>query len=287
MSLLGVIILSPDGLMIRLAGLDDFTLIFYRGLLPAITITLLLLFYYRNAFLGILLATGWAGLLNGLLYATTSVSFVYSIQQTSVANTLVIVSSAPIFAAVLSLVFLHENQRPLTWAAIFVAFASIVVIGWGSYGNSGLSGDLFALLCAFSTGCSAVLVRYKKHTDLVPSVIFGSVLVAIYAWVSAPVTTLSDLQFIYIGVIGIVLLPFGFMILTIAPRFAPSAEVQLVYLLESILGPLWVWMVIRETPSTTTLVGGAMLLASVAWFAHSAASEERGTVTTTSPGTDT
>jgi drug/metabolite transporter (DMT)-like permease len=57
-------------------------------------------------------------------------------------------------------------------------------------------------------------------------------------------------------------------VLTIAPRYANSAEVQLVYLLESILGPLWVWLVINETPSLNTLVGGSVLLLSVAWFAQ-------------------
>ena len=69
-------------------------------------------------------------------------------------------------------------------------------------------------------------------------------------------------------------MPFAYIMLTIAPRFANSAEVQLVYLLESILGPLWVWLVIRETPSLNTIVGGSMLLVSVAWFAHSSLREE-------------
>jgi drug/metabolite transporter (DMT)-like permease len=68
--------------------------------------------------------------------------------------------------------------------------------------------------------------------------------------------------------------PFAFTVLTIAPRFANSAEVQLVYLLESVLGPLWVWLVINETPSMNTLVGGSMLLISVAWFAHHTIKQE-------------
>ena len=51
------------------------------------------------------------------------------------------------------------------------------------------------------------------------------------------------------------------------PRIANAAEVQLVYLLESILGPLWVWLVINAMPSLNTLAGGSILLVSVAWFA--------------------
>lgn len=269
LSLLGVFILSPDALLIRLAGLDDFTLIFYRGLFPSIVITVLLLLYYRRRFLAVVLATGWAGLLNGVLYAITNITFIYSIQSTSVANTLVILSSAPIFAAILSIPILGENQRPSTWLVIGLSFVSISVIGLGSYGQSSLSGDLFALVCAVSTAGSAVLVRYKKDIDLVPSVIVAGILIALYALAHSPELEVNSTQFVYLAIIGFVIVPFAFMILAIAPRLASSAEVQLVFLLEAMLGPLWVWLVIQEIPATNTLIGGSMLLASVSWFAIS------------------
>lgn len=271
MSLLGVFILSPDSLLIRLAGLGDYTLIFYRGLFPSIAITFLLLFYYRHQFIAVVVATGWAGMLNAALFASTNISFIYSIQTTSVANTLVILSSAPIFAAILSLFILKENQRPITWIVIVLAFISIFIIGLGSYAGSSLYGDLFALACAISTACSAVLVRYKKEIDLVPSVIVGSILMALFAYSQSPELMISATQLVYVSIIGFVLVPFAFVILTIAPRFASSAEVQLVYLLEAILGPLWVWLVINEQPGFYTLIGGAMLLISVSGFAISTA----------------
>ena len=274
MSLVGVAVLSPDSLLIRLAGLDDYTLIFYRGLFPACTITLILWLHYRADFVPALLRIGWAGLLNGVLFAMVNISFISAIQRTSVANTLLFLSSAPIFAALLSLVILRENQRPSTWLIIAISLLSIFIIGWGSYGSQGLAGDLFALVCALVTAASAVLVRYRKEVDLVPSVILGSLLTAVYALTQSPELTVTPVQLLYVAIIGFVLVPFAFVILTIAPRYANSAEVQLVYLLESILGPLWVWLVIRETPPLNTIVGGSMLLISVAWFAHSSLREE-------------
>jgi len=117
-------------------------------------------------------------------------------------------------------------------------------------------------------------VRYKKEIDLVPSVIIGSMIMAVFAYTMSSDISVSSTQFIYIAIIGFLLVPFAFMILTIAPRFTSSAEVQLIYLLESILGPLWVWLVIRETPSINTFIGGAMLLAAVFWFAIHAAKQE-------------
>ena len=121
-------------------------------------------------------------------------------------------------------------------------------------------------------------MRWRKQVDLVPSVILGSLFSAIYAFTQSPQLAISAVQLVYVGIIGFVLVPFAFIMLTIAPRFTNSAEVQLVYLLESILGPLWVWLVIREAPTLNTLVGGSLLLLSVAWFAHSSLREETSPV---------
>ena len=274
MSLAGVFVLSPDSLLIRLADLNDYTLIFYRGLFPIIVISLVLWIYYRTRFVGALLRIGWIGVLNGILFACVNITFISAIQRTSVANTLLFLSSAPIFAAILSLIVLRENQRPSTWLIIALSLLSIFIIGWGSYGSNGLLGDFFAICCAIVTASSAVLIRYKKDIDLVPSVIIGSFFTACYGLIQAPELSISSVQLIYLGIIGFILIPFAFIMLTIAPRFANSAEVQLVYLLESILGPLWVWLVIREAPSLNTIIGGSMLLLSVAWFAHHTINEE-------------
>jgi drug/metabolite transporter (DMT)-like permease len=274
MALVGVFVLSPDSLLIRLAALDDYTLIFYRGLFPIFSITLVLWLYYRGRLGSVLFGIGWAGLLNGVFFATVNISFISAIQRTTVANTLLFLSSAPVFAAILSLIILRENQRSSTWLIIALSLLGIFIIGWGSYGTQGLLGDLFAIGCAIATACSAVLVRYRKDLDLVPSVILGSFFTACYALLQSPDLEISARQFVYLGIIGFVLIPFAFTILTIAPRFANSAEVQLVYLLESVLGPLWVWLVIYETPSLNTVIGGSILLVSVAWFAQRSIREE-------------
>ena len=274
MAIVGVFVLSPDSLMIRLAGLDDYTLIFYRGLFPVIAISLFLLFYYRSRFIPALFAIGWAGIVNAGLFSVVNITFISAIQRTSVANTLLLLSSAPVFAAILSLVVLRENQRPSTWLIIALSLLSIFIIGWGSYGSDSLWGDFFALMCALVTACSAVLIRYKKEIDLVPSVVLGSLFTACFALTRSPELSISAIQFAYVAVIGFILVPFAFVVLTIAPRYANSAEVQLVYLLESILGPLWVWLVISETPSLNTIVGGSMLLLSVAWFVRNTIREE-------------
>jgi drug/metabolite transporter (DMT)-like permease len=273
-SLLGVFILSPDGLIIRILGLDNATLLFYRGVFSAIAISILLLLYYRTRFLSVVLGIGWIGTLNGFMFAVTNITFVNSIQLTSVANTILILSSAPVFAAILSLIILKENQKPLTWLIIAISFGAIFIIGFGTYGSGGFLGDMIALGCAISTGFSAVLARLKKDNDLVPSIIVGSVITALYALASAPISAVDSTQLIYLSVQCLVLIPLAYAIITIAPRFTSSAEVQLVFLLESILGPFWVWIVISETPPINTIIGGSLLLASVFWFAIASVGED-------------
>ena len=286
MSLLGVFILSPDGLIIRLLNLDNTTILFYRGLFSAIAIVVLLLFYYRSRFVSVVFGIGIIGILNGIMFALTNITFVYSIQLTSVANTLLIVSSAPVFAAILSLIILKENQRPVTWLVIGISFIAIFIIGYGNYGQGSFWGDLLALCCAITTGFSAVFARFKKNIDLVPSVIVGSIIMAIFAFVSAPISTVNTAQLSYLMVLGFLVIPLAFAIITIAPRFTSSAEVQLVYLLESILGPLWVWIVINETPTVNTIIGGSLLLASVFWLAVVSVSDPKGKISNLKTGID-
>ena len=98
MALGGVFVLSPDSLMIRLAALDDFTLLFYRGLFPVFSISLLLWLFYRRRFVAALIGIGVAGIANAFLFAAINITFISAIQRTSVANTLLFLSSAPIFA---------------------------------------------------------------------------------------------------------------------------------------------------------------------------------------------
>lgn len=266
-SLLGVFALSPDGLIIRLLGLDNATLLFYRGAFSAIAIFVLLLVYYRKRFLSVVIGIGWIGVLNGFMFAITNITFVNSIQLTSVANTILILSSAPVFAAILSLIILKENQKPLTWLIIVISFVAIFIITFGTYGSGGFLGDIIALGCAISTGFSAVLARLKKDYDLVPSIVVGGTITALYAIASAPISAIDSTQLIYLSAQSLVFIPLAYALITIAPRFTSSAEVQLVFLLESILGPLWVWIVISETPPINTIIGGSLLLASVFWFA--------------------
>ena len=181
LSLVGVLILSPDSLLIRLVNLDDYSLIFYRSALPVITIFLFLFYTYKFNLFKSFILIGKIGIFYALLYAITHVCFVYSIQNTSVANTLVLIAAAPIFAAIFSIFILKEMPNFFTWIIIFIALLGMIIIGWGSYTTSGFFGDLMALIVALGMGFSMVIVRYYKNKDLVPACLIGCIIAALYA----------------------------------------------------------------------------------------------------------
>ena len=263
LSLVGVLLLSPDSLLIRLLNLSDFSLIFYRSYLPAVTLFIFILWFYKKNTIQAFLLIGVPGVIYATLYAITHVCFVYSIQYTSVSNTLVIVASAPIFSAILSIIFLKEQPSLFTWLIIFIALVSMFIIGWGSYSTTGIFGDIMALIVAIAMGSGGVLVRYFKNIDLVPACFVGCILAGLYTLPFKIEFDLTSIQILYLSLMCFIILPIPFIIMTIAPKYTPAYQVSLVFLLESVLGSAWVWIVINEVPSLNTIIGGAILLSSV------------------------
>ena len=268
LSFIGVLILSPDSLLIRLVDLDDFSLIFYRIALPIVTILIFLIYTYQKSFIKSFYLIGIPGIIYAILYAITHICFVYSIQNTAVANTLVLIASAPIFAALFSVFILKEVPSLFTWIVILIAMFAMIIIGVGSFTTTGLYGDLMALIVAIGMGFSMVLVRLFKNKDLVPACLLGCLISAIYALPFGINFNLNNDQFILIIIMCLIILPIPFMIMTISPKFAPAHEVALIFLLESVLGTTWVWFVIKEVPPLNTIIGGILLLGSVTIFIY-------------------
>ena len=268
LSLIGVIIISPDSLLIRLANIDDLSLIFYRSALPIITILIFLIYNYQKSFIKSFFLIGLPGVIYAILYAITHICFVYSIQNTAVANTLVLIASAPIFAALFSVFILKEIPSFFTWIVIFIALLAMIIIGIGSFTSTGLYGDIMALIVAAGMGFSMVLVRLFKNKDLVPACLLGCLIAALYTLPFGVNFNIDQNQIFYLLLMCLLILPIPFMILTIAPKYTPAHEVALIFLMESVLGTAWVWFVINEVPPINTIIGGFLLLVSVSVFIY-------------------
>ena len=263
LSLIGVLVITPDALLIRLIGIPSWELLFYRGLIPFVLLFILLLLYYKKNFLHSLLITGLPGLFYAILIALGNTTFVISIQNTNVANTLIMIALTPFATAILSSIFLKEHPSQRMWLTIISCFFVVLFIFYDSYQGNRIFGDLFGLLTAILIGGSAVVVRYSKLVNFLPSLLIAKLLtfvIPILFIQSFPESLIIDLREFYLIIAMGICLFIALSFITLAPRYIPAYEVEIFFVLETILGPLWVWLIIHEQPTNKTMIGGICII---------------------------
>ena len=193
---------------------------------------------------------------------------IYAIQNTSVANAMLLFATAPFMAAVLGWLVLREPVRAATWIAIAVALGGILIMVSDKTGDVAVQGSLAALGSALGFAVFTVALRWGRRGEMLPSVFFSGLF--------AIVITFGICQFLELSVVlslqdggvamgmGVFQVGAGLILYTLGSRSLPAAELALLSLAEVLLGPLWVWLFLNETASLNTLVGGAVLLIAIA-----------------------
>ena len=264
LAFIAVIFITPDSLFIRLSNVDTWGLVFYRGIIPFFTVFLGMLIIYKLNFFKILLSSGYHGLIYVGTFSITNITFVVSIQNTNVANTLVMIATAPMLSAILGAIFLKEPPDKKTWISIIVTFIAIIYIFSDSLKLGNFYGDILGFITAIGLAVGAVTIRSAKSKNLVPAAVVGKLFVATFALFFIESFVLENKDLIIVPLMCILCVAIPFVLVTIAPRFIPAAEVNLFFLLETIIGPIWVWMIIKEQPSVETLYGGAVIIITIA-----------------------
>lgn len=264
LAFIAVIFITPDSLFIRLSNVDTWGLVFYRGIIPFFTVFLGMLIIYKLNFFKILLSSGYHGLIYVGTFSITNITFVVSIQNTNVANTLVMIATAPMLSAILGAIFLKEPPDKKTWISIIITFIAIIYIFSDSLKLGNFYGDILGFITAIGLAVGAVTIRSAKSKNLVPAAVVGKLFVATFALFFIESFVLENEDLIIVPLMCILCVAIPFVLVTIAPRFIPAAEVNLFFLLETIIGPIWVWMIIKEQPSVETLYGGAVIIITIA-----------------------
>ena len=264
LAFVGVMFITPDSLFIRLSSIDTWELLFYRGAIPSVVILIALILFYKSNLIKVTLAMGLAGLFYALTFSITNITFIVSIQNTNVANTLVMIAPAPMLSAILAAVFLKENPDRNTWIAILITFLAVVYIFFDSIKLGNFFGDIFGLITALGLAVGANIIRSVRDKDLVPAAVIGKFLVAIFALFFVDNLILQGRDNIIVPLMCIMCVGIPFVLVTIAPRFITAAEVNLFFLLETIIGPIWVWLIIKEQPSIETIYGGILIIITIA-----------------------
>ena len=271
MTIFAVVILSPDSVLIRLvedasSEVDSWTVLFWRGLLYAIGVSLLVLIKYRSKAITEFKNIGKGGLVIGFCSGISTGTFVFAIVYTSIANALVIISTGPIMIAIVAWFLLKEKYSLITWASLIIVFVGIYIVMSGSIGGENLVGDFFALITAVMMGFTFTLTRKYKDVNMVPVNAIGGLIAALIAFLMANQITVPAEVVGYIIAMGVIL-SISFSLITIAPRYMPAAEVGMIMPLETVLGSLIAWYVISEAPTMNAIIGGSIVI--ITLFLHS------------------
>ena len=264
LAFIAVMLITPDSIFIRLSNIETWGMLFYRGAIPFVVVLIGLIFFYKNNLLKALLGMGYPGIFYIISFSICNITFLISIQNTNVANTLVMIAMAPMLSAILGSIFLKEVPDQKTWVAIIITLISVTYIFYDSIEMGNFYGDLFGIITAFGLACNAVIARFAKDRDLVPSAVIGKLCVAIFAFFFVDSFSLLGSDLIIVPLMCVMCVAIPFVLVTIAPRFIPAEEVNLFFLLETIIGPFWVWMVIQEQPSIETIQGGSIIILTIA-----------------------
>ena len=266
LAFIGVMLLTPDSLLIRLITVDTWSLLFYRSLIPGLFLLLCLIVYTRKNFFKFFFNAGKFGLLNSVFITASNIFFILALQNTNVANALVMVSLVPLIAAIISFIFLKERLDIITNTAILLCLIAVIFIFYDSIGSGRILGDIFGVLTAVAVAGSLVIIRSAPTKNFIPSYVMGKLCTALFASLLLTSFVIGSLDLSYIFLM-IFTVGFSFIFITFAPRFISASEVGLFFLLETALGPIWVWWFISEVPSFNTIVGAIFIVFII--FLHS------------------
>ena len=259
------VVWSLMGLMIRLLeSAGTWQVLFYRsmGLIPVLALFIRL----RSGapLTARLRQVGWAGVIGGLALVAAFAGAIFAIQSTTIANAVFLFTASPFLTALLAWVVLREKLRRATWIAIAIAVAGVALMvreglevgaGWG---------NLAALLSALGFAIFTVVLRRGKLADMMPVVLLGALFsMAVAAgviWLRGDGLAVSWHDAMLAFAMGSVILAFGMICYTLGSQSVPAAETTLLSLVEVLLAPVWVWLVLGESASTGTFVGGGIVL---------------------------
>jgi len=257
---------STAGLVTRLLeSAHSWEVTFWRSFFAAVSMAGILAWTRHREAWAAVRAAGWPGVVSGLMFCTMFTCFMLAVTRTTVANTLVVNSLYPVFAAILGWLVLGLRLPGHTWLAILAAVGGMVWMFASGLG-AGLAGTLIAFGVPVAAAINVVtLRRWGRAVDLAPAVLLGGLFSALVTLPFALPFRATAPDVAWLAALGMFQLAVPCMFLVTASRYLPPAEVALLTLLEAVLGPLWAWLGVGETPAAATLVGGSIVLAAIAF----------------------
>lgn len=263
----GGLLFTLDLPLLRLSLADYWTMVFARGLFLFLSISavwFLLRQFSRDRFAYL---AGGAGLAVAATNTIANITYIGAITETSAANVVFITALIPVITAFLSRIFIGERAHAFTWLATLLSFFGVAIIVRDGVSSGHLLGDLMALVSAICTASAFTIIRASGR-NVATSLAIGSLasaLIALFFFQAHPATLAAPAAFgmpawVWIAANGLLAIPLASTLIANGPRFLPSADVSMFFLLETVLTPVWIWLLFGELPSAAVLVGGAIVV---------------------------
>jgi len=271
---LGGLLFTLDLPLLRLSMADQWTMVFARGIFLFLSISFVWLAIRQVTGNKLRYLAGTTGLIVAGVSTLANITYIGAIVNTNAANVVFVIALIPVITAMLSRIFIKERTHPYTWLATFVALFGVGIIVWDGIHAGSWFGDILALISAFCTATALTIIR-ASGKNVATSFAIGSLCSAIIALLFFkvdPASLLNTSSFgmpalFWIGLNGLLAIPLASTLIANGPRFLPSADVSMFFLLETVLTPIWIWLLFAEIPSTMVLVGGCIVI--VTLLAHS------------------
>ena len=259
---IGVLAIVPDSILIRLIQADILTITFWRALIPGIIISIAVMIFYRKPTLNFLKSPKPSGLIFIVSHSFGTLLFVVAIELTSIASALFIISTSPIFAAIISRIFLNEKITIRMIYTIIGALIGIGIITLGSFNTEPVFavGDVAALGTAFCLAISLTAASSATNFSMIPAVGISSLITPLCILYFIDPFNLQFSDWMFILLLGVVFAPIATCLIATGPRYITSAEVSLLLLLEAVLAPILAWFILFEFPGYQTIIGGIVVI---------------------------
>ncbi len=261
---LGAFFLSFGGLIVKsFDGATLWQILFWRQLFFVVLVSIFLLFTYKKRVLIAFYDAGIPGFFGGIILGLGFSAYVFAMYNTTVANTNFIIQTQAIFLAIFGYLFLKEKISKITLTSIILAISGIILMVGSSLTPGEMAGNIVAFVMPISFAVLVIIVRKYPKVDMVPMQFFAGIVAMLIGYFISTKIFISASDIFLAFMAGFFQIGLGFIFITIGAKKTLSAMVGILMMTEAVLGPLWAWIFLTETPQFVALIGGSIVIIAV------------------------
>ena len=262
--LFGGFCLSWGGFIVRsFQEANVWQILFLRSFFFIIALIFFLSLTYKNKVFNVIKDSGIPGILGGFVMSFSFVAFIIAMNNTTVANVVFIISTQTMFLAIFGFFYLKEKVSLIGSSSIFLAMSGILIMVGDSISTGSLFGNLVALVIPINFAIYVMIIRKNSNLDMVPAMLYSGIFSLIYGAILSNSFEFTSHDLLMGFLLGVPQLALGFICITIGSRTTASATVGLLMLMETLCGPLWVWLFLNEIPPISVFIGGLVIISAI------------------------